>query len=41
MEDCYAAIDRIKEDRPITIRDDGQSKQKTTMEITTVSIFEL
>jgi len=35
MEDCYAAIDRIKEDRPITIRDDGQSKQKTTMEITT------
>ncbi len=32
-----AANDRTKEDRPITITDDGNNTPKTTLEITSVS----
>jgi hypothetical protein len=37
--DCPAALQRIKEDRPITIRDDKGNTSKCIADIVAVSIF--
>jgi len=41
LEDCHAALERIQEDRPITIPDDKGNTSKCIADIVSVSCFAL
>ena len=39
LEDCHAALERIREERPITIKDDKGNTYKCVFDITSVHII--